>query len=131
MSSKSRVLYDAAFLSVRNLIPCLLPVQSLTDFETALFGSIKNNLALMLKVVNFNTERMSGKVAASTGLSVCKDKIFVVRAKMILSLPLLPAGMIFPTLNEFAAKTFLIHLRKIEVSLKFTILKSFDVLDVF
>ena len=43
MTSKSRVLYDALFLCIRNFFPSFKPAKCVVDFETALYSSIQFN----------------------------------------------------------------------------------------
>ena len=43
MTSKSRLLYDALFLSIRNFLPSFKPTKCVVDFESALYSSINFN----------------------------------------------------------------------------------------
>ena len=89
MTSKSRVLYDAVFLSIRILVPCLKPKTAVCDFETALFSSVKFNFGSELKGCLFYYRQAIWRKWQQLGLSVSKEISYPSWLKLIMSLPLL------------------------------------------
>ena len=102
MTSKSRVLYDAVFLSIKNLVPSLKPKLTVCDFEQASFSSVKFNFGSEMECCLFRYRQAIWRSWQQLGLSVSGEKSFTSWLKLIMSLPLLPETLIGPTFQELA-----------------------------
>ena len=102
MTNKSRLLYDAVFLTIKNLVPSFKPKIVVTDFEKALFSSIKFSFGSDIRGCLFHYKQKVWTKWQQLGLSTCRDKRTSSWVKLIMSLPYLPENMIEQAFQELA-----------------------------
>ena len=92
MASKSRVLYDALFLSIRNFLPSCKPTKCVVDFETALYSSINFHFESQMQGCLFHYRRALWRKLSRLGIG--KDEEVLKRLKKLMALPLIPENKI-------------------------------------
>ena len=88
MTSKSRVLYDALFLCIRNFFPSFKPAKCVVDFETALYSSIQFNFESQMQGCLFHYRQALWRKWSRLGID--KDGELIKWLKKLMALPLLP-----------------------------------------
>ena len=92
MTSKSRLLYDALFLSIRNFFPSFKPTKCVVDFETALYSSINFNFESQMQGCLFHYPQALWRKWSRLGIG--KDEELLKRLKKLMALHLLPENKI-------------------------------------
>ena len=106
MTSKSRALYDALFLRLRNSYPCLKFEKCTTDFEPALFTSIKFNFECQMQGCFFHYKKALWRKWVKLGLSRNWESISVQWLKLLMCLPFLPGDSIENAFFDLAPNKF-------------------------
>ena len=86
MTSKSRLLYDALFLSIRNFFPSFKPTKCVVDFETALYSSINFNFESQMQGCLFHYRQALWRKWSRLGIG--KDEELLKWLKNLMALPL-------------------------------------------
>ena len=102
MSGKTRLLYDAVFLKIRSLAPHLNPETSVSDFEIALYSSIKFVFGSNLQGCLFRYRQSLYRKWQQLGLSCAKVREVVSWVKQLMALPLLPTNLIHSVFYELS-----------------------------
>ena len=92
MTSKSRLLYDALFLSIRNFFPSFKPTICVVDFETALSSSINFDFESQMQGCLFHYRQVLWRKWSRLGIG--KDEELLKWLKKLIALPLLPENKI-------------------------------------
>ena len=94
MSVKTRLLYDTVFLKIRSLAPQSSPEKSVSDFDIALYSSIKFVIGSNLQGCLFHYHQSLYREWQQLALSCVKVKEAVSWVKQLMALPLLPTNFI-------------------------------------
>ena len=102
MSGKTRILYDAVFLKIRSLAPQFNLEISVSDFEIALYSSIKFVFGSNLQGCLFHYRQSLYRNWQQHGFSCVKVKEVVSWVKQLMALPLLPTNLIHSVFYELS-----------------------------
>ena len=100
MSGKTCLLYDAVFLKIRSLVPQFNPETFVSDFEIALYSSIKFVFGSNLQGCLFHYRHSFYRKWQLLGLSCVKVKEVVSWVKHLMALQLLPTILIHSVFYE-------------------------------
>ena len=101
MSGKTRLLNDAVFLKIRSLAPQFNPETSVSDFEIALYSSIKFVFGSNLQGCLFHYRQSLYRRWQQLGLSCVKVKV-VSWVEQLMALPLPPTNLIHSVFYELS-----------------------------
>ena len=102
MSGKTRLLYDAVFLKIRSLAPQFNPEASVSNFEIALYSSIKFVFGSNLQGCVFHYRQSLNRKWQHLGFSCVKVQELVSWVKQLMALPLLPTNLIHSVFYELS-----------------------------
>ena len=106
MTSKSRLLYDSVSLQIRCLAPGFRPQHAVSDYEHALFSSIKLAFDSETQGCYFHFRQNLWRKWQQLGLSTIKVKEVNTWLNMVMSLHLLPSTAIRQAFFELSPSLF-------------------------